>query len=562
MKRWYTGLLVFALAATLFSAVGVKATECSNDNQELFAISSVTNAHGEVWDQTNYGPAGFGKEICYDDYFLGTYSGSSPHAYNGNNVVLRLSGLINAHAESPNASTPGYSNVSFGDLICFLQAPGKNCNETPLDNGFCLIVSLNDTTNTHLSLTNAYARSLCCKSASKSCRCNYNRNCDSNLGETPLNCPDCVAHCGNGVVEGIEECDSGNLSGKDCTNYKPKSPYIGGSLSCDGQCKFNTDGCNYAQCSDGGDNETVPDGLIDAADPGCWEDIHNPLTYNPQLNDESRATSECQDTIDNDGDGATDMGDPDCTSPQGYHENVCGNGVIEPGFEPGSGEECDCGNDGCTPEELDNQNCTTKNHGTGDLGCNPETCKFDYGECAGYDFCFDPQYMPFEFQDSGGAWLAPSSCQDYNQVYEGDNFENQSLRKQLCENDCVPGASDPVNNGYGGEPLTDWGCRWDGVNKECYFYFNNTNSDEGCRLDYNITEDCGSDNPFRLVEINAYTQPLGGDWVCKACEDGSNSCETQIMCPRVIQLPFIGAFGIALAIVIIALVYACLKRKK
>ena len=59
----------------------------------------------------------------------------------------------------------------------------------------------------------------------------------------------CVSLCGNGVINmGIgEECDGFNLNNKDCTNYIPNSPYIGGILSCNPDCTFNTQECDIQQ---------------------------------------------------------------------------------------------------------------------------------------------------------------------------------------------------------------------------------------------------------------------------------------------------------------------------
>ncbi|MFC1768584.1 hypothetical protein ACFLZX_02370, partial [Nanoarchaeota archaeon] len=64
------------------------------------------------------------------------------------------------------------------------------------------------------------------------------------------------------------------------------------------------------QCQDGVDNDG--DGLIDLQDPGC---------SGPDDNDESDLTTQCQDGRDNDGDGLKDYpADPGCESPQDNSE--------------------------------------------------------------------------------------------------------------------------------------------------------------------------------------------------------------------------------------------------
>ncbi|MBI4439947.1 hypothetical protein HY638_03160 [Candidatus Woesearchaeota archaeon] len=66
------------------------------------------------------------------------------------------------------------------------------------------------------------------------------------------------------------------------------------------------------QCEDGLDNDG--DGLIDMNDPGC---------SSPQDDDESDGTSQCQDGINNDGDSATDYpADFSCSSPQDDDETL------------------------------------------------------------------------------------------------------------------------------------------------------------------------------------------------------------------------------------------------
>ena len=591
MKRVHTGLWVLALAMALFFGAGeVRAYEghnCSSDNQELFAISSDTNAHGEVWN----GAGNYPFEICYNDSFSDLYpSGSNSHNPSGLNTILRLSGQINAHAENLSINTDGYQNVSYGDLRCFLQSARENCNETilPDKNSYCLIASISNNTNAHIALTNYYDYSICCKSASSSCRCDYDGTCDEAQGENPINCPgDCEVICGNGKLEVTETCDCGrgntcydnsihyNLGGKTCADYAPDSPFASGNLECsDTTCQFDTSNCNLAECSDTLDNENggIGDGATDfPADFSCT---------GPGDDDETNPKAQCQNENDDDGDDTCDWNgcdgipyDEGCANSQDNSENVCGNERVEPdaGGVSGAGEQCDCGTDGCTPAELGDSTCESTNYGTGTgLSCTDE-CTFDPSDCEGYDFCRDKE--PFEMPgDEAGVVLSPSSCQDYNLVYPGNTELNNSLRNDSCTKSCVPGTTEPVNNGYGNstDTLTAWGCGFDEnadtpttYDGECNFWYNATANPGGiCRLDYNITQRCTQDNPFRRVNVTAYLFPSGGTGTCNAgCGVGA-TCEANIMCPRVIQLPLIGALGLALAVIIIALVYAYSKRKK
>jgi hypothetical protein len=62
---------------------------------------------------------------------------------------------------------------------------------------------------------------------------------------TPTKTPDPNAICGDGVIEGIEECDGINLDGNSCADFCADDT---GTLSCSG-CTFNFIGCLGGNCS-------------------------------------------------------------------------------------------------------------------------------------------------------------------------------------------------------------------------------------------------------------------------------------------------------------------------
>ncbi|MBI1969855.1 hypothetical protein HYS48_04125 [Candidatus Woesearchaeota archaeon] len=49
----------------------------------------------------------------------------------------------------------------------------------------------------------------------------------------------CPNRCGNNIIDPGEECDGGNLNGKNCRILE----FDGGDLACKAECLFNTDGC-------------------------------------------------------------------------------------------------------------------------------------------------------------------------------------------------------------------------------------------------------------------------------------------------------------------------------
>ena len=54
-----------------------------------------------------------------------------------------------------------------------------------------------------------------------------------------------AASCGNGIVDGGEDCDGGNLGGNTCVSLG----YDGGSLSCTAGCQLNVANCTVNQCT-------------------------------------------------------------------------------------------------------------------------------------------------------------------------------------------------------------------------------------------------------------------------------------------------------------------------
>lgn len=53
--------------------------------------------------------------------------------------------------------------------------------------------------------------------------------------------------CGDGVVQPGEQCDGSNLAGGSCISLG----FVGGTLSCDASCRFNTTACTTGVCGNG-----------------------------------------------------------------------------------------------------------------------------------------------------------------------------------------------------------------------------------------------------------------------------------------------------------------------
>ena len=152
------GVLLFAFffmvfALPLVSSIGescfvTDSTSCtSSGGTAIMGLSSTTNAHGELANQSNY-----------NDVLCCNFAGSL--TCTGDNKVLGLSSSTNAHVEIPAESTYTES-VCYSDLECINTA--LTCGETayPLS-----VLSLQNFTNTHLGEIGDYSINICCNSQS------------------------------------------------------------------------------------------------------------------------------------------------------------------------------------------------------------------------------------------------------------------------------------------------------------------------------------------------------------------------------------------------------------
>jgi len=128
--------------------------------------------------------------------------------------------------------------------------------------------------------------------------------------------------CGNGVVEGRELCDDGNLEPGD---------------GCDENCLLES----RELCDNGEDDDG--DGSADCADPDCFS---NPLCAGSEI---------CSNGFDDDGDGLVDCDDPDCAESQECQDDeICDNGLDDDGDGQVDCDDGDCNGHpacgGCDPD--------------------------------------------------------------------------------------------------------------------------------------------------------------------------------------------------------------------
>jgi len=127
------------------------------------------------------------------------------------------------------------------------------------------------------------------------------------------------AECGNEVIESGEMCDGENYGGITCVSLG----YAGGQLQCSSDCQLDTSGCSQGQAEEC-DNEIDDDGdgFIDCDDADCYSD--------PACGGSSEI---CNNGIDDDNDGYVDCDDGDCSSDPACSSSgeICDNGTDDDG---------------------------------------------------------------------------------------------------------------------------------------------------------------------------------------------------------------------------------------
>ncbi|MEE8409459.1 MAG: hypothetical protein V3T05_07635, partial [Myxococcota bacterium] len=215
--------------------------------------------------------------------------------------------------------------------------------------------------------------------------------CNAGCAYDASGCTGTAPACGDDNAEGLEECDGIDLRQLDCTDFG----FFGGALACDTTCRFDRSGCTGgtgAVCGDG-----VTEGLEDcdgsdtngiactdlgytggtlACDPSCNYDVAACAGSPAVCGDGTRAGLEECDGTDIGGSTCADLGftggtlacDSSCTfDASGCTSPVCGNDVQEPG-------------EGCDGADLGGTTCVDLDLGAGNLACTA-TCTLDTSGC-------------------------------------------------------------------------------------------------------------------------------------------------------------------------------------
>jgi len=138
-----TGLLVCIVNET-----------CPVNYTDVLRISNLTNAHAELFNETNYDY----KVCCKDNNGVASIGTNSTGTQ-----FLKLSNSTNAHVELPSESNynyPAYISASPGGVSCSYPTDPENCT----GNQTCL-ASISGTTNAHIAdcTTDPYSTKICCE---------------------------------------------------------------------------------------------------------------------------------------------------------------------------------------------------------------------------------------------------------------------------------------------------------------------------------------------------------------------------------------------------------------
>jgi hypothetical protein len=152
--------------------------------------------------------------------------------------------------------------------------------------------------------------------------------------------------CGNGVVEGTEQCDGTDLSLKTCATQGFPG---GGTLKCNSACKFDT-----SQCKDIVITDTCGNGIVDDAEQCDGTNLSSKTCATQGF---GGGTLKCNTTT-------CQFDTSEC---KGQPPVTCGDGVVE-------------GTEQCDGTNLSSKTCATQGFNGGTLKCNA-TCQFDTSEC-------------------------------------------------------------------------------------------------------------------------------------------------------------------------------------
>ncbi len=311
--------------------------------------------------------------------------------------------------------------------------------------------------------------------------------------------------CGNGLVEGTEDCDGTDLNGRRCQD----EGFDGGTLACKSDCTFDTTACstcgnglveaseecdgsdwNGASCSSFG----FESGSLSCSDD-CSFDLSSCYTCG---NGTVEGPEDCDGTNlaghSCSGEGFAG-GDLSCNSDCSLNTDACtncGNGTVDPG------EDCDGRN-------LNGSSCADQGFALGDLHCSAD-CSFDVSGCS---TCGNGVREGTEECD--GSDLDSQTCRSLG--YAGGMLD--------CQNDCTFDESNCVHDGVVGSACTS--------NTDCIPGFCLREQDSGLPHGY-CSMPCTSAFPAACPDGTGCRADQNDNGICLATCHATSDCRPAYSC--------------------------------
>lgn len=256
----------------------------------------------------------------------------------------------------------------------------------------------------------------------------------------------------------------------------------------------------------------------------------------------------CDDGIDDDGDGYIDCDDQDCDNNESCIVELCGNGTVDATNDeecdsgPLCGEDCKCpsntqpdGQNGCYDPDL----CGNGETDPGEM-CDDGNTVDDDGcsaNCLSDETCGNGYPDPDEICDEGGDTAACDA--DCSLPSCGDGYVNEQADEECdsagesasCNSDCtLTECGDGIINITAGEVCDDIGesadCNVNCTSSECGDGVVNATDDEDCD-DAGESVNCNADCTLSVCGDNVLN--VTDD---EACDGGSDCNNTTCLCPE------------------------------
>ena len=218
-----------------FFLINFASAGCSNNqSQIIMQLSSQTNAHGALWNQS------YSINLCYNDLFSVSYTGTGSNSHNdctnhNNGLLLRLYSENNSHA--------AFDDSAYTIPVCYKgleKCKLGGCTEAELADGKCgTIAYISNATNAHISSglvyypTTSIYKPITCICTQPGCT------------KKPIVV---VSRCSN-YDESDCSSDPAGVAQSSCAGYKANCTWNNATSKCEAKCVDYSDPSNPNSCA-------------------------------------------------------------------------------------------------------------------------------------------------------------------------------------------------------------------------------------------------------------------------------------------------------------------------